>query len=52
MPWDSSDAKRFTKKAKGAKASRQWVGVANTILDKGGSKASAIRQANAVVKKR
>ena len=52
MPWTPSSAKRFTKKAKSAKAQRQWRDVANSELKKGRSEASAIRMANATVKRR
>jgi len=52
MPWNPKDAKRHTKKAKGAKAKRQWSHVANSVLSRGGSEGSAVRQANAVIKKR
>ena len=50
MPFTPSDAKKHTKKARSGKAKRQWANVANNVLTKGGSDASAIRQANAVVK--
>jgi len=52
MPWSPSDAKRHTKKAKSGKSSRQWSDVANSALKRGASEGSAIRQANAVVKRR
>lgn len=52
MPWMPSDAKHKTKKAKSKKAKRQWAAVANSVLARGGSEGSAIRQANAVIKKR
>ena len=51
MPWDSSDARRFTHKAKTAKQKRQWRHVANSALARGSSEGSAVRQANAVVAK-
>ena len=51
-PWDSSDAERHTKKANTAGKKRQWTHVANSALDSGDSEASAIRQANAVIKRR
>jgi hypothetical protein len=58
MPWTTKDVSGFTKAAKTDKQKRQWVQVANdalqSCLDEGGSQeeceASAIRQANAVVK--
>lgn len=51
MPWSAADAKGHTKKAKSAKSQRQWSDVANSVLSRGGSEGSAIRQANAVIKK-
>lgn len=50
MPWQSTDAKRHTKKAASPKKQRQWSAVANATLARGASEGSAIRQANAVVK--
>jgi hypothetical protein len=52
MPWDPSEAKGKTTKAKSATAKRQWAHVANQALGSGKSEASAIKMANAVVKKR
>lgn len=52
MPWTNRDATRFTKRAKSAKAKAQWSSVANSLLADGASEASAIRQANAVIKRR
>lgn len=52
MPWDADDAGKKTKKAKSAKAKRQWSDVANSTLKRGASEGSAIRQANAAVAKR
>ena len=51
MPWKPGDAKRHTKKAKSAKAQRQWKSVANSVLDRTGDEAAAIRAANGVIKK-
>lgn len=51
MPWSPGDAKRHTKKANSPKKSRQWAHVADGALDRGASEGSAIRQANAVVKR-
>jgi len=51
MPWTTTSAKRFTKKAKSRKRQRQWMTVANKSLARGATEASAIRQANAAVKK-
>lgn len=52
MPWDKKDAKRHTKQADSPKKKRQWSKVANSALNRGASEGSAVRQANAVVKKR
>ena len=52
MPWESKDAPRHTKRAKSAKAKRQWRHVANSMLERGYSEARAIRAANATVKRR
>jgi hypothetical protein len=51
MPWQPSDAKRHTKKAGTPKLQRQWKDVANSALKRGASEGSAVRQANAVVKR-
>ena len=52
MPWTSKSATKHTKKAKSAKAQRQWRHVANAELKSGKSDASAIKMANSVVKRR
>lgn len=52
MPWDKEDAQRHTRKARSEKRKRQWAEVANSVLDRGGSEGSAIRQANAVAARR
>lgn len=52
MPWDAADATRHTKKAQSAVSKRQWSDVANSVLKRGGSEGSAVRQANAVVARR
>lgn len=52
MPWKPSDATRHTHKAKSPKAKRQWSEVADSVLSRGESEGSAIRQANAVVARR
>ena len=52
MPWTSSDASRFTKKAKSPKAKRQWSDVADSVLTRTGNEGLAIREANAVANKR
>ncbi len=51
MPWSAKDAKGKTRKADTPKRQRQWAGVANSALSRGDSEASAIKQANAVVKR-
>lgn len=51
MPWKPSDASRHTKKADTAKEQRQWAHIADRLLAKGASEGSAVRQANAVIKK-
>jgi uncharacterized protein YdaT len=52
MPWKPSDATRHTKKARSAKAKRQFAHVANSMLKRGASEGAAIRAANGVIKKR
>jgi hypothetical protein len=52
MPWTAKSARRHTKKAKSAKRKRQWAKVANAALRRGASEGSAIRQANAAVKRK
>jgi len=52
MPWNANDANRKTKKAKSPKSKRQWSKVANSVLSKTGDEGRAIREANAVVKRR
>jgi uncharacterized protein YdaT len=52
MPWESSDAKRHTKKVGSDKSKRQWAHVANSMLASGHSEGSAIAAANSVAKKR
>jgi len=52
MPWTAKDASRKTKKAKSPKAKRQWAHVADAVLKKTGDEGRAIREANAVVKRR
>ena len=44
-------AERFTKKANTPKKRRQWQHVEDSALSRGASKGSAIRQANAAVKR-
>lgn len=52
MPWSSKDVSGKTKKAKSPTAKRQWTHVANAVLAKTGDEARAIREANAVAKRR
>ncbi len=52
MPWTPKDASSKTKKAKSPKAKRQWAHVADKVLAKTGDEGRAIREANAVVKRR
>jgi len=52
MPWTPKDATRHTKKAKSGIAKRQWADVADAVLNKTGNEGRAIREANAVVKRR
>ena len=49
MPWTAADAHRHTHKAKSAKERALWSKVANAARRAGGSDASAIRRANAVI---
>jgi uncharacterized protein YdaT len=51
MPWTSKSAKGHTKKASSGILQRQWSDVANSMLKSGKSEASAIKGANAVVKR-
>ena len=52
MPFKPKDALSHTKKAKSKTAKRQFAHVANSMLERGASEASAIKAANAAVKKR
>lgn len=49
MPWTPKDAKSHTRKASTPKQQKQWSEVANSVLKRGGSEGSAVRQANAAV---
>lgn len=52
MPWEPKDAERHIRKARSAKAKRQWSEIADNALGRGESEGAAIRQANAVVGRR
>jgi len=52
MPFKPKDALSHTKKAKSKTAKRQFAHVANSMLERGASEASAIKAANAAVEKR
>jgi hypothetical protein len=52
MPWTPNDARKHTKKAKGAKAKRTFATVANAVLAKTGDDGRAIRAANSAVARR
>ena len=52
MPWTAKDAQRHTKKAKSAKAKRQWAHVADSVLTKTGDEGLAVREANSVIRRR
>ena len=50
MPWTPADAAKHDKDASTAKKKRQWARVANSVLQRTGDDARAIRAANSVVK--
>ena len=52
MPWNLADAFAHTKKATTPAAKRQWAAVANNVLAKTKSDATAVKVANGAVKKR
>lgn len=52
MPWGPGDATRHDKKARSGIAKRQWSDVANSVLNRTGDEGRAVREANAVIKKR
>ncbi len=52
MPWSANDGPaRHTKKATTPATKKQWADTANSVLERGGSEGSAVRIANAAVKK-
>jgi len=50
MPWEPSDASRFTKKANTPEKKKRWADVANVALSSGDSEAEAIKKANGALK--
>ena len=52
MPWGAKDAKRHTKKARSPGAQGLWAQIANQVLAKTGNEGRAVREANAVIKRR
>ena len=52
MPWKPRDASAKTRKAKSPTAKRQWAHVADEVLAKTGDEGRAVREANAVIKRR
>lgn len=52
MPWSPRSAAKHDKKARSPQAKRQWAHVADAVLAKTGDEGRAIREANAVVKRR
>jgi len=52
MPWKSNDGpSRHTKKANTPAKKKQWASTANSVLEKTGDEATAIKVANSAVKK-
>ncbi len=51
MPWKPTDASSKTSRANTPKKKRQWRDIANRVLAKTGDDASAIKQANGVLKR-
>jgi hypothetical protein len=51
MPWRPTDVSKHNRSVKSPKRKRQWTDVANSILERTGDDARAIRGANSVVKK-
>ena len=51
MPWKTADAQSKTKKANTPKKKRQWRKVANSMKSRGKSDRSAIKAANAAVRR-
>jgi hypothetical protein len=51
MPYTNKDVRHKTRKAKSSKDKRKWRHVYDSVIERGGSEASAIRQASGVVKR-
>jgi hypothetical protein len=51
MPWTPREAAKHNRSVKSPKRKRQWSKVANSILERTGDDARAIRGANSAVKK-
>lgn len=52
MPWEPSDAIRFTKKADTQELKEIWAHVANGVLKETGDEGEAVTRANGVVAER
>ena len=52
MPWNPGQATAHTKKAKSPQAKRQWANVADSVLQRTGNDATAIKEANSVIARR
>ena len=50
MPWESTDAKKHTKKADTPEKQKKWARIANNVLNTTGNEGQAIRIANAGMK--
>lgn len=51
MPWTANDAKRHTHLASSPRLQRMWSDVANSALKRTGDDATAIREANGVIRR-
>lgn len=49
MPWTPKDVSKHTRKARSAKAKRQWADVATSTLARTGNEGLAVREANGVI---
>jgi hypothetical protein len=52
MPWSAKDAKSKTKKARTPAQKKRWATTANSVLKKTGNDATAIKVANARMRKK